>query len=159
MHAVCRSDEEIVGDMWWGESEWTATRAWLRHELEEEGDAVLLEQLRELEEWAVKANARALAAASRGVPEEQGGSGVGSIRAEIEALYEKHNPSKLATVSARVRSVCVGVDKEKIATKLRLMAAASKVPDLLAKYAGMEGELLASVREKYGRVAINKDEL
>ena len=108
---VCRSDEEIVGDMWWGENEWTMTRAWLRHELEEEGDAMLLEQLRELEEWAVKASARALAAASRGTTEEQSGSGVGSIRAEIEALYEKHNPSKIATVSARVQFIRVSAIK------------------------------------------------
>lgn len=108
---MCHSDEEIVGDMWWGESEWTTTRAWLRHELEEEGDAMLLEQLRELEEWAVKASARALAAASRGTTEEQGGSGVGSIRAEIEALYEKHNPSKIAAVSARVQFIRVSAIK------------------------------------------------
>ncbi len=35
----------------------------------------------------------------------------------------------------------------------------AKVPDLLAKYAGMEEELLSLVREKYGRVTIDKDEL
>ncbi len=103
VHAVCASDEEIAGDIWWGGSEWTATQAWLRQELEEEGDALLLEQLRELEDWAVKATARALAAESRSATEEQGGSGEGSIRAEIEALYRTHNPDKLAQVSTRMR--------------------------------------------------------
>ena len=96
-----RSNDQLVEDLWWGESEWSATRTWLRAELEEEGDPLLLEQLDELEEWAVKASARAAAVAtSGGDVEEQGESKSTTIRAQIEALYRKHNPDKLDQVRA-----------------------------------------------------------
>ena len=85
--------------MWWGESEWSATRTRLRAELEEEGDPLLVEQLNELEEWAVKASARAIAATSGEDVEEQGESKA-TTRAQIEALYRKYNPGKLDQVGA-----------------------------------------------------------
>ena len=91
--------------MWWGESEWSTTSAWLRLELEEEEDTLLLEQLRELEEWAVTASARAAAAAARTSSQEQAEAAVMSIRAEIEALYKKHNPDKLPQVRVAIPSI------------------------------------------------------
>lgn len=91
--------------MWWGESEWSETRAWVQLELEEEGDKMLLEQLRELEEWAVKASARAAAAASKVNADPPGESDALSIRAQIEEIYRQHNPDKLAQVSAHTRAI------------------------------------------------------
>lgn len=102
---MCRSAQELAGDTWWGESAWSETRAWLQLELEEEGDTLLLAQLRELEEWAAKASARAAAAASKADAEAQGENDVVSVRAQIEEIYRKHNPDKLAQVSAHVRAI------------------------------------------------------
>ena len=163
--AVLACDEELAGDVWWSESEWEETRDWVRAELAEEGEVGLLAQLEELEGWAVDASTRAAAAISRGGGGGGGGgtaaapaktpkggrkgkgrrrrekassketaagagtAGAVSVQAQIEALYRQFNPEKVG-----------------------------QVPDLMAKYAGMEDDLLASVREKYG-VVIDKDEL
>jgi hypothetical protein len=55
---------------------------------------------------------------------------VAAIRSEIERLYAKHNPGKLGSM-----------------------------PMLLKKYEGMEQELLDSIKQKYGVVEINMDDL
>ena len=57
-------------------------------------------------------------------------NGVAAIRSEIERLYAKHNPGKLGSM-----------------------------PMLFKKYEGMEQELLDSIKQKYGVVEINMDDL
>ena len=133
-------DKRFVVGEWWASAEWHELRDWVRAEILSESrdpnakqldarDNLMLQQLDELDSWATRRVAAGIDSMAEADAEGTGEGSIAAIRTELEKIYRVHSPAK-----------------------------AKQIPDLMAKYAGKEQELLASVREKYGSSPA-KDEL